>query len=82
MSKPARYAPEVRQGAVRMVFDHDHDRPSQGAAIQSVARPAVTVRRRRGALPSARTPPRRAGQEASASLKEARALVEQWRRHY
>ncbi len=32
-----RYAPEVRERAVRMVFDHVGDYPSQWSAIESVA---------------------------------------------
>ena len=32
-----RYAPEVRERAVRMVFDHAGQYPSQWAAIESVA---------------------------------------------
>lgn len=32
-----RYSPEVRARAVRMVFDHQADYPSQWAALQSIA---------------------------------------------
>lgn len=32
-----RYSPEVRGRAVRMVFDHAADHPSQWSAIQSIA---------------------------------------------
>ena len=32
-----KYAPEVRERAVRMVFDHADEYPSQWAAIESVA---------------------------------------------
>lgn len=37
MSKGTRYSPELRERAVRMVFDHAHDHPSQWATIRSVA---------------------------------------------
>jgi transposase-like protein len=36
MSK-ARYSPEVRERAVRLVFEHEHEHPSQWSAIQSIA---------------------------------------------
>ena len=37
MSRPSKYAPELRERAVRLVFDHAGDYPSQWAAIRSVA---------------------------------------------
>jgi transposase-like protein len=37
MSKSNRYSPEVRERAIRMVFEHEHDHPSQWAAIRSIA---------------------------------------------
>ena len=37
MSRSNRYSPEVRERAVRMVFEHEHDYPSQWAAIKSIA---------------------------------------------
>ena len=37
MNKPKTYSPEVRERAVRMVFEHEHEHTSQWAAIQSIA---------------------------------------------
>ena len=43
-STSKRYAPEVRERAVRLVFEHQHEHESQWAAIVSVA--GKTPRRR------------------------------------
>ncbi len=37
MSTSKQYSPEVRERAVRMVFDHQHEYPSQWAAMRSIA---------------------------------------------
>ncbi len=37
MGRPSRYAPELRERAVRMVYEHGAEYPSQWAAIQSIA---------------------------------------------
>lgn len=37
MGRPSKYSPELRERAVRMVFDHAHEYPSQWATMRSVA---------------------------------------------
>src|SRR5262249_24081412 len=36
MGRPSKHSPEVRERAVRMVFEHAPEHPSQWAAIRSV----------------------------------------------
>jgi transposase len=37
MSKPKQYSAEVRERAVRLVRDHQHEHPSQWSAISSIS---------------------------------------------
>ena len=37
MTRPGRYPPELRERAVRMVFEHQDEHPSQWSAICSIA---------------------------------------------
>ena len=37
MGRPSKYAPELRERAVRMVFEHAHEHSSQWATMRSVA---------------------------------------------
>ena len=37
MGRPSRYSPEVRERAVRMVWEHEKDHESQWSAIRSIA---------------------------------------------
>jgi transposase len=37
MNKTARYSPEVRERAVRLVFEHQGEYPSQWSALESIA---------------------------------------------
>jgi transposase len=37
MGRPSKHSPELRERAVRMVFEHAHEHPSQWATIRSVA---------------------------------------------
>ena len=43
MARPSKYSPELRERAVRMVFDHAGGHPSQWAAIRSVAEKIDTL---------------------------------------
>jgi hypothetical protein len=45
MNKTTRYSPEIRERAVRMVFEHQADYESQWAAMNSIAAPLRTCLR-------------------------------------
>ncbi len=49
MNKTTRYSPEIRERAVRLVFEHQADYDSQWAALNSIAakigRTAETLRK-------------------------------------
>ena len=47
MARPSKYSPELRERAVRMVFEHAAEHPSQWAAI--VGRPRSWAARRSAA---------------------------------
>ena len=47
MTRPSRYSPEVRERAVRMVFEHEREHSSQWSAIVSIATQSGAVHRRR-----------------------------------
>ena len=75
MNKPNKYSPEVRVRAIRLVFEHEHDYPSQWAAIQSIAQKIGSTAEtlRKWVRQSARDEGRRAGltTDERARLKES-----------
>ena len=74
MGRQARYSPEVRERAVRMVREHSPEHPSQWAAMQAIAPKlgctAETLRR------WVRQAERDAGQRAGLTTSEQQRLKE------
>jgi len=46
MTRSTKYPPEIRERAVRMVFEHEPEYPSQWATIRSVSSKFGSSRRR------------------------------------
>jgi hypothetical protein len=54
MTRPGRYPQELRERAVRMVFEHQSEHESQWAAICSIANPRPSMTRSLGGAASGR----------------------------
>lgn len=84
MTKPRKYAPEVRERAVRMVLEHEHEYESRWATICSIAEKFGCTREtlRRWVLQSETDQGRRPGitTDERARMKELEREVRELRR--
>jgi transposase len=80
MSRASKYSPELRERAVRMVFDYAHEHPSQWATIRSVAEKiGCTVEARRRWVRQAE---RDAGHRPGLTTDERTRLKQLEREHF
>lgn len=80
MGKSVKYAPEVRERAVRMLKEHEHEYPSRWAAIESIASKIGCTAQRLRTWVLKSEPGRVASASEQARLKELEREVAELRR--